>query len=86
MSSLQLILNLWDSRINALVMDYLVSEGYPEAAQNFAKEANIQPTSDLDSIQQRVEIRNLIYSGDIQTAIEKINEINPQVRRKHIFL
>ena len=60
-------------------MDYLISEGYPCAAQKFALEANIQPKVEIDSIRERVEIRNAIYSGDIQTAIEKINELNHQV-------
>ena len=63
-------------------MDYLTSEGYPLAAQKFAAEANMQPTPDLDAIQERVEIREAIQSGDIQTAIEKINELAPQVRLK----
>lgn len=61
-------------------MEYLISEGYPEAAQRFASEANIEPELDVDSIQERVEIREAIASGNIQTAIEKINELNPQVR------
>lgn len=60
-------------------MDYLVREGYPCAAERFSVEANIPPTIDLQSIQERVEIRNAIYGGDIQSAIEKINELNPQV-------
>ena len=60
-------------------MDYLISEGYPSAAQKFASEANIEPMLDVDSIQERVEIREAIDAGDIQTAIEKINELNPQV-------
>lgn len=60
-------------------MEYLISEGYPEAAQRFASEANIEPELDVDSIQERVEIREAIASGDIQGAIEKINELNPQV-------
>lgn len=66
--------------INYLVMDYLVTNGYPSAAKRFALEANIQPKADVESIQERVEIRNAIHSGDIQTAIEKINELNSQVR------
>ena len=69
-----------DSHINTLVMDYLVSEGYPSAAQNFALEANVHPRVDIESIEERVVIRNAIYGGDIQTAIERINELNPQVR------
>ena len=60
-------------------MDYLISEGYPSAAQKFAMEANIQLKVDVDSIQERVDIRNAIYSGDIQSAIEKINELDPEV-------
>ncbi|KUL89963.1 hypothetical protein ZTR_02950 [Talaromyces verruculosus] len=65
--------------INYLVMDYLVTNGYPAAAKRFAVEANIQPKADIESIQERVEIRSAIHSGDIQTAIEKINELSPQI-------
>ncbi|KAL4987636.1 CTLH/CRA C-terminal to lish motif domain-containing protein [Aspergillus falconensis] len=64
--------------MNRLVMDYLVTNGYPVAAQKFALEANIPPV-DVESIQERVEIRTAIYSGNIQFAIEKINELNPQI-------
>jgi hypothetical protein len=65
--------------INYLVMDYLITNGYPAAAKKFAIEANIQPKADVDSIQERVDIRTAIHSGDIQSAIEKINELNPQI-------
>lgn len=71
------------SYLNAVIMDYFISEGYPSAAQKFAVEANIQPRLDDESVQQRVEIRNAIYGGDIQSAIEKINELNPQVSPLH---
>ncbi|KAL8950653.1 MAG: hypothetical protein Q9222_003337 [Ikaeria aurantiellina] len=60
-------------------MDYLISEGYPSAAQKFASEANIQPTSAAESINERVKIREAIYAGDIQTAIERINELDPML-------
>lgn len=65
--------------INFVIMDYLISEGYPRAAEKFAKEANIQLPVEEDSIQCRVEIRRAIHSGDIDTAINKINDMNPQV-------
>jgi hypothetical protein len=60
-------------------MDYLISEGYPRAAEKFAKEANIQPPLEEESIQARVEIRRAIHAGDIDTAINQINDLNPQV-------
>lgn len=62
-------------------MDYLITNGYPAAAKKFAVEANIQLRTDLEAIQERVEIRTAIHSGDIQAAVEKINELNPQVRK-----
>lgn len=60
-------------------MDYLVSEGYPRAAEKFAKEANIHLPLEEESIQSRVEIRQAIHSGDIDSAITRINDLNPQV-------
>ncbi|KAF2688197.1 hypothetical protein K458DRAFT_361207 [Lentithecium fluviatile CBS 122367] len=65
--------------INFVVMDYLISEGYPRAAEKFAKEANIQLPLEEESIQSRVEIRCAIHAGDIDTAINKINDLNPQI-------
>jgi hypothetical protein len=63
-------------------MDYLITNGYPAAANKFAVEANIHLRTDLEAIQERVDIRTAIHSGNIQLAIEKINELNPQVRNK----
>lgn len=60
-------------------MDYLITEGYPSAARKFALEANLQPKTSLETVEERVEIRESIHRGDLQTAIEKINELNPQV-------
>jgi hypothetical protein len=66
-------------------MDYLINEGYPSAAKKFALEANIPTTEDIASIQERVEIKNAIHRGDIQCAIERINELNHQVCDSLIF-
>ena len=70
-----------NSDLNAVIMDYLISEGYPSAAQKFAHEANIAPMLDIDSVEERVSIREALHQGNIQIAIEKINELNPQVRK-----
>lgn len=86
LSSTQMLISDFDSDLNSVIMDYLISEGYPIAAQKFALEANIQPKVDFDSIRERVEIRNAIYGGDIQRAVEKINELNPQVSHSFLIL
>lgn len=66
-------------------MDYLVNQGYPDAAAKFAKEANVAPNSAVDTIKERVEIRDLIYKEQIQEAIEKINDLNPVVSTGNFF-
>ncbi|KIW21079.1 hypothetical protein PV08_01658 [Exophiala spinifera] len=65
--------------INKLIMDYLITEGYPSAAQKFAAEANIQQKADLTAIEERVRIRDSIHRGDLQQAIELINDLNPEL-------
>ncbi|EKG16704.1 hypothetical protein MPH_06090 [Macrophomina phaseolina MS6] len=67
------------SDINHVIMDYLVSEGYPMAAKRFAIEANIPHGVEPQSIQERVDIRNAIHAGNIESAIHRINDLNPQI-------
>ena len=68
-------------------MDYLIKEGYPDSAKKFALEANIrQGARDDESMRARVEIKNAIHSGQIQAAIEKINELNPEVRPSRCYM
>lgn len=69
------------SDINVLILDYLTMEGYPNAAAKFSKEANLQPQQDIASIRARQEIQNCIHSGNIQSAIEMLNELDPEVSK-----
>ena len=65
--------------LNRLVMDYLVIEGYRTAAEEFSKETNMEPSVDLDSIQSRMDIRDAVRRGDIEEAIVRVNDLNPEV-------
>ncbi|EGX95760.1 CTLH domain-containing protein [Cordyceps militaris CM01] len=65
--------------INALILDYLTVEGYPNAAAKFSKEANLQPQQDESFIRSRQEIQNCIHGGNIQSAIEMLNELDPEI-------
>lgn len=60
-------------------MDFLVQSGYPEAASRFAEEANMSTNAENSLMEERVRIKNAIYQGDLQTAIEEINEIDVSV-------
>lgn len=60
-------------------MNYLVVEGYKDAAEQFSTESGLAPTVDLQSIQERMDIRHAIQSGDVDTAIDLVNDLNPEV-------
>ncbi|OLY83775.1 Glucose-induced degradation protein 8-like protein [Smittium mucronatum] len=58
-------------------MEYLVIEGYKDAAENFIAETGGTSPVDLDSIEDRMRIRALLQAGDVASAIAQINEIDP---------
>ena len=66
--------------LNKLVMNYLMIEGYKDAAEKFAQEANLNPEHfDMTAIEDRMVIRNAIQNGYIDEAIEKVNDLDPEV-------
>ncbi|CAO3641346.1 unnamed protein product [Cunninghamella blakesleeana] len=66
-------------QLNQLIMNYLVIEGYVEAAEQFSLESGLSPCVDLQSIQDRREIRHAIQTGDIDAAIDLVNDLNPEI-------
>jgi hypothetical protein len=60
-------------------MDYLVIEGYKSAAVEFSHEANLRPSVDFESIEHRMEIREALQRGDVEDAITRVNDLNPEV-------
>ena len=46
--------------MNKLIMNYLVTEGFKEAAEKFQKESGLETAVDMDSIDLRIKIKELI--------------------------
>lgn len=67
------------SDLNRLIMDYLVIEGYRSAAEEFSQEANLMPPVDFESIETRMVIREALQRGDVEDAIIRVNDLNPDV-------
>lgn len=65
--------------MNRLIMNYLVTEGFKGAAEKFRVESGIQPTVDLDTLDERIKIRDAIQNGKIQEAIELVNNLHPEL-------
>lgn len=74
-----------DSDTNALILDYLTTEGYPSAAAKFSKEANLRPNQEEEFVKARQQIQHSIHLGSIQDAIEALNDLEPQVSPHTIF-
>jgi len=65
--------------MNKLVMNYLVTEGFKDAAEKFQEEAGISAGQDLSMLDNRITIRDSIQSGNIQQAITLVNQLHPQL-------
>lgn len=61
-------------------MDYLVVEGYKSAAEEFSRETGIPSAVELATIESRMCIREAVQRGDVEEAIERVNDLNPEVR------
>ncbi|KAJ2723688.1 hypothetical protein GGI07_002483 [Coemansia sp. Benny D115] len=67
------------SDLNQLIMNYLIIEGYKDAAEKFSEESGLHTNVDLGSIEERMQIRFAVQSGDIKAAIERVNDLNPDL-------
>ncbi|TYZ57195.1 hypothetical protein PybrP1_011145 [[Pythium] brassicae (nom. inval.)] len=69
--------------MNRLVMDYLVGKGYRDVAEAFWRDSNTKPHVDLQSVQERMSVQQLLLDGQIQSAREKLRQMDPQFLEKH---
>jgi len=64
--------------MNKLIMNFLVTEGYVDAAEKFQLESGTEHT-DLGTITDRVAVRKALQNGNVEDAIEKVNDLNPEI-------
>uniref|UniRef100_A0A2P2LFU1 Protein C20orf11 n=1 Tax=Rhizophora mucronata TaxID=61149 RepID=A0A2P2LFU1_RHIMU len=65
--------------MNKLVMNFLVTEGYVEAAEKFRMESGTEPDIDLATITDRMAVKTAVQCGNVEDAIEKVNDLNPEI-------
>ncbi|XP_060559953.1 glucose-induced degradation protein 8 homolog [Ruditapes philippinarum] len=65
--------------MNTLIMNYLVTEGFKESAEKFRLESGIQPSVDLNQLDDRIKIREEIQNGRIESAISLVNMLQPEL-------
>ncbi|XP_054714423.1 glucose-induced degradation protein 8 homolog isoform X1 [Uloborus diversus] len=72
-------LHMQRADMNRLIMNYLVTEGFKGAAEKFRLESGIQPAVELDTLDERIKIRDAIQNGRIQDAIQLVNNLHPEL-------
>jgi hypothetical protein len=60
-------------------MEYLIREGFREAAIEFQKETGISADIDQAVIDSQIDIRQSVEKGDIQKAIETTNDLDSSI-------
>lgn len=65
---------------------FSVPEGFKEAAEKFRMESGIEPSVDLDTLDERIKIREMILKGQIQEAIALINSLHPELLDTNRYL
>ncbi|KAJ6935407.1 protein GID8 [Populus alba x Populus x berolinensis] len=65
--------------MNKLVMNFLVTEGYVDAAEKFQMESGAEPDIDLATITDRMAAKKAVQCGNVEDAIEKVNDLNPEI-------
>lgn len=65
--------------MNSLVMDYLVTEGYKDAAQLFMEEAGVKSSVNLDTMSDRIKIREAMDQGNIDLVTQMVNDFDPEL-------
>ncbi|GBG68578.1 hypothetical protein CBR_g3123 [Chara braunii] len=65
--------------MNRLIMNFLVTEGYVDAAERFQQESGTQPEIDLATITDRMTVRRAVQSGNVEDAIYRVNDLNPEI-------
>lgn len=65
--------------MNRLVMNFLVTEGYVDVAEKFKSESGTEPDTDLATITDRMAVKQAVQSGDVEVAIERVNDLNPEI-------
>ncbi|XP_042428642.1 protein GID8 homolog [Zingiber officinale] len=65
--------------MNKLIMNFLVTEGYVDTAEKFRIESGTEPGVDLATITDRMAVKQALQSGNVEDAIEKVNDLNPTI-------
>lgn len=65
--------------MNNLVMDFLVTEGFADAAEKFRLESGTNPDIDLATVKDRMVVKKAVQNGHLVDAMEKLHNLDPKI-------
>eukprot|EP00096_Caligus_rogercresseyi_P014938 TRINITY_DN7395_c0_g1_i1.p2 TRINITY_DN7395_c0_g1~~TRINITY_DN7395_c0_g1_i1.p2 ORF type:complete len:208 (-),score=102.80 TRINITY_DN7395_c0_g1_i1:1213-1836(-) len=65
--------------MNRIIMNYLETEGFKEAAEKFQEEASIEPEVNLNDMDERIKIRDAVIGGKISEATGLVHRLHPEL-------
>lgn len=81
-----LLLECVEDQSQNLIVCFLISEGFKEAADKFGLETGISYPYDSESLNERIKIRESIENGCIEQAINLINNMHPDLIDNNRYL
>lgn len=84
-------LTLTRNEINRLILEYLIVEGYKDAAEKFQNEIGIEePLTEVHStgasLEERMEIREAVLSRRIEFTIDRVNQLWPELFENNPYI
>lgn len=84
-------LTLTRNEINRLILEYLIVEGYKDAAEKFQLEIGIdEPLTQIHStgasLRERMEIREAVLSRQIEYTIDRVNQLWPELFENNPYI
>lgn len=64
----------------------IIAEGFKEAAEKFQHEAELEPSVELSSLDDRILIREAVQAGRIEDATRLVNQLHPNLLNSELYL
>ena len=74
------------TRLDRLLVDYLLRNGYKESAQALAREKGIEDLVDVETFVQMSRIRESLHNGEVKEALAWCAENKKDLRRMEVCL
>lgn len=74
---------LYESDLHNVILNFLTVHGFQQAAEEFVKEARLESDIPLQSVGRRSEVRIALMRDDVEEAIRILNELDTEILKSN---